>query len=343
MNSIKKVIEPSLLNPHAQIGKVPHDHSKLPNLIAKWGEDYAKYLTYVQRNIEENKFLTELVFSSDNAEAPVGFFAYERCTSNRYDHYGIKDSLSVRALLLDDVEKLSSVVKRIYTIAEQLGAQHVHVLVSQKDRVYAPLISKYLQISTRASDKGIDLLYARVSALKTLFFPAETTINRDNRPPIVAQASTASVNRKRDRNTYEDNRIYQQSNKKRKIVVESKPRVQQREVTLKRMYIQMIQQGTKTWEGRIYSGMFQHFCVNDEVRFFYQQNPRDDVVCTVKQVKVYKTFQEMLQDGGVQRYLPDMKDEDVDGAVKIYHGIPGYQQRAHQNGVVGIKLEKKVV
>jgi ASC-1-like (ASCH) protein len=110
-----------------------------------------------------------------------------------------------------------------------------------------------------------------------------------------------------------------------------------KECTLKKQYIQMIQQGRKTVEGRINSGMFKGYKKYDKVRFFYPQDPQDDVTCEIEDAVPYKSFDEMLRAEGVGCCIPGLYT--VAEGVQAYHRIPGYEQKAKQYGVVAFRLK----
>jgi ASC-1-like (ASCH) protein len=110
-----------------------------------------------------------------------------------------------------------------------------------------------------------------------------------------------------------------------------------RQATLRKKYIHAIRNGQKTWEGRIHSGMFRPWNVGDNVRFFYQANASDDVVCKIVDKQVKRTFEEMIALDTAQRFVPEARD--ARDAVSIYHSIPGYTAKAAQHGVVAFRLE----
>jgi len=107
-----------------------------------------------------------------------------------------------------------------------------------------------------------------------------------------------------------------------------------KECTLKKQYIHMIQKGSKTVEGRINNGMFKSYKKDDLVRFFCQQ---DDVTCKIEDAVPYKSFEEMLTAEGVGCCIPGIYK--VSEGVRLYHQIPGYEQKAKQHGVVAFRLK----
>ena len=114
------------------------------------------------------------------------------------------------------------------------------------------------------------------------------------------------------------------------------PRKQCHEITLKRQYIHQIKYSGKTIEGRINSGMILRFKTGDQVRFFYNQNPSDDVKCDITDIRKYPSFREMLQQEGFKKCLTDVRS--LEEAVRVYDQIPGYAERAARSGVVAIQL-----
>lgn len=109
------------------------------------------------------------------------------------------------------------------------------------------------------------------------------------------------------------------------------------EVTLKKMYVHQIQSGQKTIEGRINNGMFKNLKVNQNIRFFYFQDQKDDAVCKIKDIKYYRTFKEMLEIENFKKCIPDAID--LQSAINAYDVIPGYKERSRKFGVVAIYLE----
>lgn len=106
------------------------------------------------------------------------------------------------------------------------------------------------------------------------------------------------------------------------------------EVTLKQQYLSLLKSGKKTVEGRIASGMFSKVFAGTKIRFF---NQADSVLCTVTKVTKYASFIEMLQGEGVEKCLPGTFS--VEAGARIYDAIPGYRERAEQNGVVALQLQ----
>jgi len=109
--------------------------------------------------------------------------------------------------------------------------------------------------------------------------------------------------------------------------------------TLMKKYLLMIRRGQKPVEGRINRGMFSARGLEPGMgmRFFYQQNPNDDVQCLVEEFKTFSTFRDMLEHYGWKNCVPDARS--LDHAVEIYARIPGYASKERESGVIGIKLK----
>ncbi|HPE85214.1 MAG TPA: ASCH domain-containing protein [Chlamydiales bacterium] len=109
------------------------------------------------------------------------------------------------------------------------------------------------------------------------------------------------------------------------------------ELTLRKKYIHQIRSGQKTVEGRINHGMVTRYRVGDTVRFFYKQNPGDDVRCEITDIRSFKTFREMLENSGFKKCVSDIWT--LDEAEDLYLNIPGYAERAAASGVLAIHIK----
>ena len=109
-----------------------------------------------------------------------------------------------------------------------------------------------------------------------------------------------------------------------------------KQIPLKIQYLRLIQNGSKTVEGRIHSGQFKWLKVGETVEFM--PGPVS-VRCVITTKNVYRSFREMLEREGVSKCLPDVRS--IDEGVRIYESIPSYRERAQREGVVafGVRLE----
>lgn len=106
-------------------------------------------------------------------------------------------------------------------------------------------------------------------------------------------------------------------------------------IPIKKQYFDFIATGKKTVEGRIYTYPFTKATKGDVVTFI---NQTQKVTCRITEIVKYKSFKDMLDQEGVRNCLPEIST--VDEGVKIYHAIPGYEDKAKKHGVIAIRIEK---
>lgn len=105
-------------------------------------------------------------------------------------------------------------------------------------------------------------------------------------------------------------------------------------MTLKDVYIQQINQRSKTIEGRIDSGVFANLLPGSRMRFY---SNRSEVFCLITKVIKYKTFKELLEGEGFRMCIPTARS--LDAAAGEYAAIPGYPEREKNFGVVALELK----
>lgn len=105
--------------------------------------------------------------------------------------------------------------------------------------------------------------------------------------------------------------------------------------TLKGEYVRQIQLGQKTYEGRINSGAFQSYKIGDKVNWFAGQELR--VLTEIIDIRVFRTFEEMLTAVGYKKMLPSARS--LEEAVAAYNSIPSYPERARASGVVAFGVK----
>ncbi len=110
-----------------------------------------------------------------------------------------------------------------------------------------------------------------------------------------------------------------------------------RHLTLKKIYIEQIREGSKLYEVRPRTNRIEKIQVNDVVRFYYYSNSSDDVRCKVIARLHFDSYREMLEYCGFANCIPT--SQSLEEALAIYHSIPNYQQRALESGVVAFVLE----
>ena len=76
------------------------------------------------------------------------------------------------------------------------------------------------------------------------------------------------------------------------------------EFTLQKKYLEQIQSGLKTTEGRINSGGFANLKIGSKVKFFENNNARNYVICEILAINSYENFTQMLESEGLENMLP---------------------------------------
>jgi ASC-1-like (ASCH) protein len=113
--------------------------------------------------------------------------------------------------------------------------------------------------------------------------------------------------------------------------------LQIQEFNLYPKYIDMIKQGTKTTEGRIYSGRFKRLNANQIVRFVDKLDHDYNVLCQITGTGRYKNFHDMLSAEGYTTMIPDATT--LEEAITVYNSIPSFQERAKRHGVIALRLK----
>eukprot|EP01038_Epipyxis_sp_PR26KG_P007937 gene7937-10770_t len=103
---------------------------------------------------------------------------------------------------------------------------------------------------------------------------------------------------------------------------------------LKKQYLDMLLNGSKTVEGRINTGIAARARENDYMLYF---TGNDFCLTSVTEKSTFKTFREMLEHYTIKACLPDFRG-DLDAAEKLYRSFPGYAEKEAKFGVIGIKL-----
>ncbi len=299
---------------------------------------------------------------------PVAFIVYKKANerlslgsktmeSFKVKHFGVMDGKPIEAYG-------SILVRRVIKLAEKNFAQGVHMSLSARNQKTIDFLRKK-DFSIQETDEnvqGAKRYSARFNIPEKIpekvvesrkQEPIQTVDSRKRRreesPVRNSHASFDECPSAKRRETEEDywrhkNQSNVQSNSQCNSLVNRTPKFplysnteKQHELTLKAKYIHQIQSGHKTIEGRINSGIVLKYRHGDKIRFFYQQNPADDAVCKIIAIRKYRDFKEMLEREGYQKCLTDVTS--FERAVDVYDQIPGYANRAAQNGVAAIQLE----
>lgn len=104
-------------------------------------------------------------------------------------------------------------------------------------------------------------------------------------------------------------------------------------LTVQTPYLIQLRTGPKTHEGRLARS---HYLSLQPGNYINISAHEDAMVFRVRSVARYKTFKEMLLAHSVKAFLPGV--EDVDEAVEVYRGFPGYAEGEEEVGVVAIEV-----
>lgn len=105
-------------------------------------------------------------------------------------------------------------------------------------------------------------------------------------------------------------------------------------------YLGLIAAGQKTMEGRLCTSLWRNMQVGQSVTFFDRRSDHR-VEVEIESVHRHPDFEDMLRSHGVQQFLPDRRENDVWGAVSVYHSFPGYQRRVQEVGACAIGFRLK--
>lgn len=72
---------------------------------------------------------------------------------------------------------------------------------------------------------------------------------------------------------------------------------------------------------------------------FWGNGGQTEVRTIVSKIQTFRTFHEMLRATGVTACLPEFRERDIEKAVKLYHSLPAFEERARRSGVVALHLE----
>lgn len=113
--------------------------------------------------------------------------------------------------------------------------------------------------------------------------------------------------------------------------------VQMHEVYIQASYLNFIELGKKTVEGRIHVDRYTYILPKDVIRFIANDNPLHVHLCKVTARTLYPSFEQMLKAEGVENCLPDASS--VEKGVEIYHSFPGYAEKAQKYSIIAFKIQ----
>lgn len=104
--------------------------------------------------------------------------------------------------------------------------------------------------------------------------------------------------------------------------------------SLRREFVEQIRSGTKTYEGRVWSGPFRNYREGMRLCWFSGES---EILTKIISVNRFDSFEQMVTEIGYKKLLPRSRSEA--DAIGEYHKIPGYTEKARQYGVVAFQVE----
>lgn len=239
---------------------------------------------------------------------PKAVVVYKDIPSDDYKRYGSGNSIEIKVHRLLDPKRDSGkglcteLLQHVLSFARSRHASAVHIKLSPSEETLLQFFGRHQFKQIKEEVRG-DSHKVEEYVLQRLLAQANAT-PRAPAPLAATKSGAGPVTRA----SYKD-------------------------VTLKNPYVDLIQKGRKTVEGRINAGMFLHVRVGDRFRFF---NQAAEVFCRVTDVKRYPSFDEMLTKEGHKQCIPE--SNSLKEAADIYNRIPGYAERARQSGVLALHL-----
>lgn len=264
------------------------------------------------RKIQEGDSKCRLATLTADDSRPAGYFIYNQRLSDDYSHLGFRKGIEIQAFAsLPEVREDDFITKQAPLMLQEIKA------------LSAPLQPDSFFITLYKTDQAM-IRFFQNNGFQTF------TLNPDRPFVFLGQSMSSSHGTKRKA----EEPLTPEAPKR---VKESSEPSRPVGITLRKIYIHQIRNHQKSVEGRIHSGMFRNLRVGSTVRFFYMANQSDDVVCRIKKINAYGSFQEMIEREGYRTCIPDARD--AADAIRQYAAIPGYSEKAAQFGVLALHLE----
>ncbi len=95
-------------------------------------------------------------------------------------------------------------------------------------------------------------------------------------------------------------------------------------------HLRAMAKGAKRIEGRLYDEKRRRIKPGDEIIF------ENKLICVVKDIRVYPSFREMLEEEGVETVLPGVGS--VEEGIRVYRSFYS-EEKERKYGVVAIEVE----
>ena len=115
------------------------------------------------------------------------------------------------------------------------------------------------------------------------------------------------------------------------------------EFSVRRKYLEQIRSGLKTIEGQPGTDKFKRWNAGELIRFVPTRGRGRIEPCLMEITKIQRFprgFRQMLEQVGVKKCLPHLKDNDIDRGVREYHSFGNYKKQAATVGAVAFTLSR---
>lgn len=286
-------------------------------------------------------------------DAPIGAILFNSSITEENEDLNIKKGLGIREIIVigkgeSDKELVyKKLIEKAVQKAQESKAECLYLLTDDSNQETISLF-KHTGF-TEVFLKGTN--YTEQLVIKN-FMQDQPKTEEINKTEIENNSNAKGVFENRpkrktsDQSKMEnnDNRVKRLKQEPSKIANEFAPKQQQRSskmhtCTLKKIYLDQILSGKKTVEGRINSGMFLRIKEGDSIKFFCgSNNYYTKVICKVTKIEKFASFEAMLNQVGYQNCLPECYS--LYQAANEYSKIPHYTDKARQNGVLALHIEK---
>lgn len=106
--------------------------------------------------------------------------------------------------------------------------------------------------------------------------------------------------------------------------------------TLEEVYFNQIKNKQKIYELRIFDKKRMKIKNNDKW-IFVNKNDQTTLETIVRQINVYESFEEAIDDTDISKLLPGIKTKKE--CLEIYNNFPDYMEKSYEFGVVRFTLD----
>ena len=106
-------------------------------------------------------------------------------------------------------------------------------------------------------------------------------------------------------------------------------------MNLSQPYFDMVKNGKKTVEIRLYDEKRRKLKIGDKIKFSNNETS-ETFVKEIKNIKLFESFRKAIEKTRLKNCMPNISR--IDDAVKIYHSFSNYKSNEKELGVIAIFL-----